>query len=109
MGKGSGALRFCGRQNYQLIVSRRAPGLKARKQNPTNGDWGFTIVHRLIEDAKDTAGHKDAEFQDLVLTVHHCYMHLLMNTACYKTIENHLGVGLFKNQTVAPGPTHAVR
>jgi hypothetical protein len=44
---GTGALRFCGRQNYQLIVSRRAPGLTARQQDPTNGDWGFTIVRRL--------------------------------------------------------------
>jgi hypothetical protein len=59
---------------------------------------------QLIEEAKDASGQKDPEFQDLVLTVHHCYMHLLMNTACYKTIENHLGVGLFKNQTLAPGP-----
>lgn len=44
---GTGSLRFCGRQNYQLIVSRRAPGLSARKNDPTNNDWGFTIVRRL--------------------------------------------------------------
>ena len=39
----------------------------------------------------------DEEFQDLVLTVHHCFMHVLMNTPAFKTIENHMGVGLTKN------------
>ncbi|MBL7119863.1 MAG: S49 family peptidase [Dehalococcoidia bacterium] len=38
----------------------------------------------------------DDTLQDLVLTVHHCYMHSLMNTASYKLIENHLGVAFVK-------------
>jgi hypothetical protein len=42
----------------------------------------------LIED--------DQDLQDLILTVHHCYMHSLMNTGSYKMIENHLGVALVK-------------
>jgi membrane-bound ClpP family serine protease len=46
----------------------------------------------------------DPEMQDLVLTVHHCYMNLLMNTAAYKIIENHNGVALVKNLTAAPPP-----
>jgi ATP-dependent protease ClpP protease subunit len=41
---------------------------------------------------------KDATLQDLVLTVHHCYMNVLMNTPCFKAIENHLGIGIFKRQ-----------
>ena len=40
----------------------------------------------------------DAELQDLVLTVHHCYMHSLMNTPSFKIIENHLGTALVKRQ-----------
>jgi hypothetical protein len=55
---------------------------------------------KLIEDAKDTYGHSDDVFQDLILTVHHCYMHLLMNTPVFKVIENHKGVGLAKHQTL---------
>ncbi|HWG22251.1 MAG TPA: hypothetical protein VG225_17130 [Terracidiphilus sp.] len=39
----------------------------------------------------------DPTLQDLILTVHHCYMHLMMNTSVFKAIENHNGVGLFKN------------
>ena len=36
------------------------------------------------------------KFQDLVLTIHHCYMHAMMNTPAYKIIENHLGDGMIK-------------
>lgn len=38
----------------------------------------------------------DAVLQDLVLTVHHCYMYALMNTNAYKIIENHQGVRFVK-------------
>ncbi len=44
----------------------------------------------------------DQEFQDLLLTVHHCYMHSLMNTPAYKIIENHLGACLAKAGQIAP-------
>lgn len=40
----------------------------------------------------------DPTFQDLVLSVHHCYMHALMNTPAFKIIENHLGVAVVKIQ-----------
>ncbi len=36
-------------------------------------------------------------FQDLVLTVHHCYMHSIMNSTAFKLIENHAGVALIKH------------
>lgn len=38
----------------------------------------------------------DKTFQDLLLTVHHCYMHSLMNTQAYKMIENHRGIAFVK-------------
>ncbi|HSW69634.1 MAG TPA: S49 family peptidase [Gammaproteobacteria bacterium] len=38
------------------------------------------------------------EIQDLILTVHHCYMHSLMNTPTFKIIENHNGVAFAKQQ-----------
>jgi ATP-dependent protease ClpP protease subunit len=43
---------------------------------------------RLIED--------EPELQDLVLTVHHCFMHSLMNTSAAKMIENQHGVAFVK-------------
>ena len=42
----------------------------------------------------------DQTFQDLLLTVHHCFMHSLMNTPSYKIIENHLGAALVKQKGV---------
>jgi ATP-dependent protease ClpP protease subunit len=38
----------------------------------------------------------DPEFQSLLLTVHHCYMHALMNTPSFKMIENHKGIAFVK-------------
>lgn len=42
----------------------------------------------------------DAELQDLILTVHHCYMHALMNTPSFKIIENHTGIAFIKHQVM---------
>ena len=42
---------------------------------------------------------EDATLQDLLLTVHHCFMHSLMNSNAYKIIENHLGVAFVKVST----------
>ena len=53
---------------------------------------------KSIEEAVDANGQKDTAFQDLILTVHHCYMHTMMNTPAYKIIENHLGLGICKFQ-----------
>jgi ATP-dependent protease ClpP protease subunit len=39
----------------------------------------------------------DPTLQDLALTVHHCYMNLMMNSNAYKIIENQNGVALVKN------------
>jgi hypothetical protein len=44
---GTGALRFCGTQNYQLIVSKRAPGLECHRSDPRQDEWGFTLIRRL--------------------------------------------------------------
>lgn len=46
----------------------------------------------------------DPDLQDLVLTVHHCFMHSLMNTSAYKMIENHKGMAFVKQsqQVIQP-------
>lgn len=53
------------------------------------------LVVDLLED------DPNPQIQDLVLTVHHSYMHALMNTAAYKMIENHMGIALVQNATPA--------
>lgn len=47
---------------------------------------------------KVVAIEADQALQDVVLTVHHCYMHVLMNTPVFKIIENQTGVGFMKHQ-----------
>lgn len=46
----------------------------------------------------------DNSLQDLILTVHHCYMHSLMNTPAIKIIENQNGVAFVKQQIQAMLP-----
>lgn len=41
---GTGALRFCGHYNLQLVVSKRSPAIRSREGS--SADWGFTIVRR---------------------------------------------------------------
>ena len=44
---GTGALRFCGNHNLQLIISRRNPDIvKENTKDKFIGHWGFTIVRR---------------------------------------------------------------
>ncbi|MGB7728544.1 MAG: hypothetical protein WBL50_10955 [Candidatus Acidiferrum sp.] len=43
---------------------------------------------------------EDYEFQDVVMTVHHCFMHSLMNTPAFKMIENHKGSAFVKQQII---------
>lgn len=41
---------------------------------------------------------RNQKLQDLVLTVHHCYVHTLSNTPSFKIIENHEGASFVKMQ-----------
>jgi hypothetical protein len=48
-----------------------------------------------------TALESDQQLQDLVLTIHHCYMHTLANTAAFKIVENHEGKAIVRQQQIA--------
>jgi hypothetical protein len=43
---GTGALRFCGKNNVQLVVSRRNPKLLGPDPDEGDSKWGFTVVRR---------------------------------------------------------------
>lgn len=49
---GTGVLKFCGKHNFQLFVSRRNPAILQQQKltNPDDDKWGFTVVRR--EDPK---------------------------------------------------------
>ena len=42
------------------------------------------LIIKLLEE-------EDKELQDLVLTIHHCFMFSLSNSQAFKIIENHVG------------------
>jgi hypothetical protein len=48
-----------------------------------------------IQDLED-----DETLQDLVLTVHHCFMHTFANANAIKIIENQNGIAVVMNQPV---------
>jgi len=56
----------------------------------------------LLEDMdkQESRNAQELGIQDLVVTVHHCFMHTLMNTPAYKIIENHNGIAMVKNTNV---------
>lgn len=43
---GTGALRFCGKHNLQLVVSRRNPALLDYQKTDRDMEWGFSVVRR---------------------------------------------------------------
>ncbi len=43
---GSGALRFCGRENLQLVITRRNPALLPANADEEDRLWSFTVVRR---------------------------------------------------------------
>lgn len=43
---GTGALRFCGKQNMQFVISRRNPKLLGSDPDEGDKNWGFTVVRR---------------------------------------------------------------
>ena len=43
---GTGALRFCGENNLQLVVSKRNPALLDPEHGSRDEHWGVTIVRR---------------------------------------------------------------
>lgn len=43
---GTGILKFCGRHNLELVVSKRNPSILVKDSLPSDSQWGFTIVRR---------------------------------------------------------------
>ena len=52
---GTGALRFCGKNNLQLVISKRNPAFLGKSASPRDHDWCFTIVRREFPSGKPGA------------------------------------------------------
>ncbi len=100
------ALKFVGKQ-LEDVMFAADPKAKEKASKVVKGLSDYTgnsshNRHLNIDECramglKIVSLEDDDTLQDLVLTIHHCYMHLLQNTSAYKIIENHNGVALVKN------------
>lgn len=43
---GTGILKFCGRHNLELVISKRNPSILKDQAKPSDSQWGFTVVRR---------------------------------------------------------------
>jgi hypothetical protein len=83
---------FAGKQDAQQLATKIVTWL-----TDLSKDKGHD--HHIYFDDREKQGlevralenPKDRTLQDLVLTIHHCYMFALSNTGCFKMIENHVG------------------
>ena len=46
---GTRVLRFCGRNNFELIISKRNPQLANNGKDESFSSWGFTLVRKEIQ------------------------------------------------------------
>lgn len=87
-----------------MFATRPDKQAKAKKVTKALSDYAANKTHdrHFDADACKKMGltimdlESDPTLQDLVLTVHHCYMNFLMNSAAYKIIENHNAIALIK-------------
>lgn len=93
------AVMFAGRRDAKRKAAQIVRKLADYTDNKTHSRHIHTDECKKlglrIEQLED-----DATLQDLVLTVHHCFMHSLMNTPSFKMIENHLGTAFVKQQAM---------
>lgn len=90
-----------------MFAGDRLAAKKAKKIVQTLSDYQKNRVHDRHIHAEECEQigliiekiEADSVLQDLILTVHHCFMHTIMNTSTFKIIENHNGSALVKQQT----------
>lgn len=90
-------LRPASRQNRAARVRDRLTDLGSNKGH----DRHFQFKECKDMGLRVVALEKDEVFQDLVLTIHHCYMHTLANTVAFKIIENHDGKAIVRQGLIA--------
>jgi ATP-dependent protease ClpP protease subunit len=94
-----GMFRNIPEEKKKLMLEQAVKRLSELTENKTHSkhfhyddcvDMGLNV--EMLEDKGN------AELQDLVLTVHHCFMITLSNTPAFKIIENHLGRAMVRQQ-----------
>lgn len=88
-------IMFAGRRNAKAQAKRVRRFLSDYTANRTH-DRHIHIDELKANGLQIVDLESDPKLQDLVLTVHHCYMHALMNSTAFKIVENHLGRAFIK-------------
>ena len=89
--------------NESINVSQIVDKLSDHKQMKTH------FRHIALKEAqsiglKITPLEQDDKLQDIVLTIHHAYMHTLNSTPAIKIVENHIDIGQIHSLPVPPAP-----
>jgi ATP-dependent protease ClpP protease subunit len=87
-------MRQTQRGNAAVRVREKLTDLSQNKGH----DRHFQMKECAAMGLKVVALEADAALQDLILTIHHCYMHTLANTGAFKIIENHEGKAMVRQQ-----------
>ena len=89
-------------EKKKALVDQAVERLSELKDNKTHSKHfhyddckGMNLNVEMLEDKGN------GELQDLVLTVHHCFMITLANTGAFKIIESHQGRAMVKQQLMA--------
>lgn len=98
---------FNNKRGARTKAKRIVEYLTAYKERKTHGR------HVNLDECKDIGLRieeleSNQNLQDLVLTIHHCYMHTLANTQAFKIIENDRGAAMVRVQALMQVPMQAV-
>ena len=84
-------------KDKDAVVKKIVDGLTDLTHNKShNRHFHYQDCKDMGLKVKTIEGDFDGEYQDLLLTVHHCFIHSLSNTLAYKMIENHKGQAFVK-------------
>jgi len=88
---------FKGRKNADKLAEKVVKEFSDRSTT-YNHARHLHIDHCIKSGLKIIHLEKDALLQDLVLTVHHAFMHTFAMSRALKIVENHLGVAMVRNR-----------
>lgn len=88
---------FKGRKNADKLAEKVVKEFSDRTTT-YNHARHLNIDHCIKSGLKIVRLEKDPVLQDLVLTVHHAFMHTFAMSRALKIVENHLGVAMVRNR-----------
>jgi len=93
----------------RILKSVARPIAPLQVSNPQWGSQGdYFVKFSLYKDTPSIASivdmEDDNELQDLILTVHHSFMHTFSQSMAVKVVENHLGIAFVESMQMQFSP-----